>query len=134
MGRPRLRAPTIEPPTSTREPAERRRSRRWVWILASVMAIALVAAITYLTNYQPLVRGSFEGHSDTTYRQGATFSYAISLRNDGNLPITVSAVDARTRAGLLRVTGVYEQRMTPFPKELGYDRNLYQPFQPFTLG
>lgn len=104
-------------------------------MIAGVLAIGLVASAVFLTHYQPLGFGSSRGHEGTTYRQGASFSYAVSLRNNGDLPITITGVDTGDGLSLLRTTGIYVlpgnsiatwgNNLTP---------NLNEPFQSFTLG
>lgn len=67
------------------------------------MVVALSGGLIYLAHYQPLVPGD-AGASSMTYRQGAPFSYATELINQGHIPITVQGIDAWT--GLLRTTGI----------------------------
>lgn len=79
-------------------------------MIAGVLAIGLVASATiFLTHYQPLAPGSSGGHESTIYRQGAPFIYAVALRNNGHLPITITGVDTGDPHvnSLLRTTGIY---------------------------
>jgi hypothetical protein len=103
-------------------------------VVSVAVAIGIVAAITFLANYQPLVPGCCRGHPETTYRQGASFSYAVSLRNDGHLPIKITGVDTDGGYALLRTAGIYVQRDIAAAVEGNYSRDLYGPFRSFTLG
>jgi hypothetical protein len=86
----------------------------------------------YLSHYQPLTTGS-TGWSSARYRQGAQFSYATELVNQGHVPITVTGIDTGSGSSLLRTTGVF----------VGKDGSnvagdisprYYEPFHPFSLG
>ena len=136
-----MSAPTIERQTppgrrTPASPAPGRPRRRWLGVIAGVLAVGLVASAVFLTHYQPLGFGSSGGHFGTTYRQGASFSYAVSLRNNGHLPITITGVDTGDphSLSLLRTTGIYVLNSIGISR-WGNDLapNLDQPFPSFTL-
>ena len=129
-----MNAPTIERPAPAANPPEPTHGHRRVKVVSVAVAIGIVAAITFLANYQPLVPGCCRGHTETTYRQGASFSYGISLRNDSHLPIKITGVDADGGYALLRTTGIYVRRDIATGAEGNTSRGFYEPFRPFTLG
>jgi len=56
-----------------------------------VLLIIGIAGYAYLDHYQPLASGAL-GRSDTAYEDGAPFSYAYWLINQGSLPVTARSV------------------------------------------
>src|SRR5712691_3387077 len=127
-----MSATTIVRPAPTASPPRPPRGFRLLWVVGAVVAIGVVASVAFLTHYQPLSPGCCAGHSDTTYRQGAPFWWAVSLRNNGHLPITITGVDTDDGYALLRTRGIFVLRDIPSAAEGNYDPRTYEPFRPFT--
>ena len=103
-------------------------------VVLPAVAILLAAIVASLVRNQPLAIGSSRGHDGTTYREGQPFSYAVSLRNDGHLPVTITGIDTGDGNSLLRTTGLYVLQGASTMGTGSLKPNLGQPFPSFTLG
>ncbi|HTG46151.1 MAG TPA: hypothetical protein VK646_00670 [Actinomycetota bacterium] len=114
--------------------SHRRRGRVLLAVAAIVLAAAFVGAEIFLTTtYQPL-NAPAGGHTDTTYRQGAPFSYAFTVWNTGRVPVTITGVDQ----GPTRFFSLYrvDQMLVSPPNSFGSITGPapdFTPFQGFTL-
>ncbi len=130
-----MSVPTSERPTLTASPPQPPgRGHRARMVVLPAVAILLGAFVATRLRYQPLVVGSSQGHDATTYREGQPFSYAISLRNDGHLPVTITGIDTGDGNSLLRTTGVYVLQGASTMGTGSLKPNLGQSFPSFTLG
>jgi hypothetical protein len=141
-------------PTLPESKSTSRRRRSWFLVGFAILVVAtLVAGLVWLANLEPLARGSFgydptsglpqpmaataqvgdvdafgvEGSVLTVRAQpGATFTYAVSIQNDGPVPITIRGVSHSN--DLLRLVGMV-------PDLLATERGSGQmrPFEPFSL-
>jgi hypothetical protein len=129
-----------------------RRPRRWPWILVAVLDLIVLAAVVWLTNVEPLHRGSV-GYGMEDHRVEATqhhvdafgvsgtvieveappeqvFTYRFSLRNDGPLPVTILALGSVD--GPIHIEAV-EVRPELIGTEVANVSKGFEPFAPFTL-
>ncbi len=146
-----VRTPIPTPPTS--KPAPGRQRPRLLVGSAILVVATLVAGLVWLANLEPLARGSIgydptsglpqpmaataqvkdvdafgvEGRVLTVRAQpGATFTYAISIQNDGPMPIMIRGVSHSN--DLLRLVG-----MVPDLWATERGSGQMRPFEPFSL-
>jgi len=130
-----MSAPTIERPPAPPGPVHPSRTARWGRIVAIVVLLVLViagVAGVVLARYQPLVSDVL-GHTNTTYREGAPFSYAFDLVNRGRFPVTVTSIDPPSGLGLIAIDDVLVSK-TGAAIAGDTTARSYEPFHSFTLG
>ncbi len=131
-----MSAPTIERPPAPPGPVERPRTSRWERIAAIVVLLVLaVAAVTGagLARYQP-VASDVLGHTGTTYREGAPFSYAFDLVNRGRFPVTVTSIDRSSGVSLIGIEDVLVSKTGGAFVAGDIAPRSYEPFHSFVLG
>lgn len=131
-----MSAPTIERPPAPPGPVEPPRTARWGLIVAIVVLLILViAGVTGigLARYQPLVSDVL-GHSSTTYREGAPFSYAVELVNRGRFPVTVTSIDRPSGSSLIGIEDILVSKTGDAFVAGDIAPRSYEPFHSFTLG
>jgi hypothetical protein len=99
---------------------------RWALPVAGAVAVAAAAAYAYLDRlYRPLAAGSVSTAQTPPYADGAQFTYNLSIRNEGRLPVRLVDVPLGDPEldGLIVPTGVRLR------DEIGNER----PFRPLTL-
>lgn len=125
---------------------------RWQGVALSIATVACVSATGFVANYQPLVRGHygqispcFEDVGDFTSARGDRIDawnficsqadeevvWAISVINDGWLPITVEDVDGAGES--FGVIGDIEVSFGEFDDHIPRGNEL-TPLRPFTIG
>ncbi len=98
-----------------------------VAVVAVVLVAALVAGGVALARYQPLERGSSWWHSSSVYREGRPFRWAVALRNDGRLPVTLTGVDAGNPTLVRTVRVRMSDDARSFPPRSRFARRLRVP-------
>jgi hypothetical protein len=149
-----MSTPTIAPALdgvgtagSTATP-QRRRGRAWFVVFAGVVLMTVLVG-AFLANYQPLIHGSESGVSvrvkrieglvppDTwvvTYVDGQTFVFAVSIRNDGPVGVTVTSVGQEDPH--VEALKAYDGAFRGASEELGlptHDVRELSPLRPFAL-
>ena len=144
--------PPEAPPDGSTAPTTRR--RRWparvARIAVAFLLLAVVSGAAWISNVEPLGRGSFgSGIQDPRVQasersvdafgvsglintvkveKGTTFTYLVSIRNDGPVPVTIEDIGMRGGAITTRVVAV-----NPHPYENGGPARGFIPFGAFRL-
>jgi hypothetical protein len=139
----RPEAPPDGPIGSTAK--HRRWPRRVAGIVVALLLLAVVSGVVWVSNVEPLGRGSFgsairdprvkasehqvdafgvSGLINTVrVEKGTTFTYVVSIRNDGPVPVTIKDIGMKGGAITTRVVA-----MNPFPYENGGPSRGFVPF------
>lgn len=146
-----VRPPEAPPDGPTASAAKHRRwPRRVAGILVALLLLTLVSCAVWVSNVEPLGRGSFgSGIQDPRVRasersvdafgvsglintvkveKGTTSTYLVSIRNDGPVPVTIKDIGMRGGAITTRVVAV-----NPHPYENGGPARSFIPFAAFRL-
>ena len=140
---------TLQERSRTQLPdAQPARRRRWPFILFGALVVSLIVAGSYVANYQPLEMGSSfapgpdylatnvePSYVETTtiplkYRDRATTSFGLTIRNRGPWGVTVTGVEPSS-GSLLDVAG---GRLNPDPSAVSAELSETEDFYPFSLG
>ena len=119
-------------------------------VLVLLLLVAMVGAIVWVSNVEPLGRGSFgsairdprvkasERYVDAfgvsglintvKVEKGTTFAYLVSIRNDGPVPVTIKDIGMKGGEFTTRVVA-----FNPHPYEDGGPSRGFVPFAPFRL-
>lgn len=148
---------TRPPQTPVRPRAVAEAPRRWPKrLVAALIAVALIAAtgiVVWANHVEPLTSGSVryriaDRAADVTVRSvealgvsgtvqtvqthpGQTFTYRVSIRNEGRLPVQIVDVGGETSHGL-----IVTRRAVRMKPDLSSDPDPdtgFEPFAPFTL-
>jgi hypothetical protein len=141
-------APPEGPASAATKP--RRWPRRVVGIVVLLLLIVVVGGIVWVSNIEPLGRGSFgsairdprvqasEHHvlafgvigliNTVKVEKGTTFTYLVSIRNNGPVPVTIKDISMKGRAITTQVVAV-----NPHPYENGGPSRGLIPFAAFRL-
>ena len=113
-----VRPPEAPPDGPTASTAKQRRwPRRAAGVVVAILLLALVGYAIWVSNVEPLGRGSFgSGIQDprvqasersvdalgvsglintVKVQKGTTFTYLVSIRNDGPVPVTIKDIGMR---------------------------------------
>jgi len=146
-----VRPPEAPPDGPTASTAKRRRwPRRPAGIVVLLLFVAIVGGIAWVSNVEPLGRGSFESaiqdpRANASERnvdafgvsglintvkvgKGTTFTYQVSIRNDGPIPVTIKDIGMRGAAVTTRVVAVNSH-----PYQNGGPSRGFMPFAAFRL-
>lgn len=146
-----VRPPEAPPDGPIGSTAKHRRwPRRVAGIVVALLLLAVVSGAVWVSNVEPLGRGSFgsairdprvkasehqvdafgvSGLINTvSVEKGTTFTYLVSIRNDGPVPVTIKDIGMKGGAITTRVVA-----MNPFPYENGGPSRGFVPFTAFRL-